>query len=289
MENYELTMENDFKFTEEYIQGKLNGFFAMSTQKYVLENLYVFKWESDKFIETRSGLIYEFEIKVSRSDYKNDFKHKQDKHVILEGKEEHIPSYEEYKKRFAHYGDDIGDKYYRTENFKKPNYFYYAVPEGMIDVGEVPEYAGLVYVLPEGAYETRDGRWCSEGFYVVKNAPKLHSEKYADDDLKLSEKFYYNMLSWKEKCREEKSRRLLTEDKDHKIPYAELYEKYEKLTKENTALKALADSESKNSQLFAATMQDDYRIIRRYREKICELSPGFDFIKFEDDILEEYK
>jgi hypothetical protein len=36
-------------------------------------------------------------------------------------------------------------------------------------------------------------------------------------------------------------------------------------------------------------MQDDYRIIRRYREKIRELEPGFDFIKFEDEILEEYK
>jgi hypothetical protein len=289
MENDEIIMENDFKFTEEYIQRKLNGFFAMNTPKYVLENLYVFRWESDKFIETKSGLIYEVEIKVSRSDYKNDFKNKKDKHVILEGKEEHIPSYEEYKERFKHYGSDINDKYYRTENFKKPNFFYYAVPEGMIDVSEVPEYAGLIYVLPEGKRDTKDGNFCWDGFYVVKNAPKLHSEKYADDELKLSEKFYYNMLSWKEKCREEKERRLLTEDKDHKIPYAELYEKYEKLTKENAALKALADSESKNAQLFAATMQDDYRIIRGYREKVCELSPGFDFIKFEDQFLEDYK
>ena len=282
-------MENDFKFTEEYIQRKLNGFFAMNTPKYVLENLYVFKWESDKFIETKSGLIYEFEIKVTKSDYKNDFKHKKDKHVILEGKEEYIPSFEEYKKRFPGHINESSAKYYKTSNFKKPNFFYYAVPEGMIDVSEVPEYAGLIYVLPEGESKTKEGNFCWDGFYVVKNAPKLHSEKYADDALKLSEKFYYNMLSWKEKCWEEKHRRLLTEDKDHKIPYADLYEKYEKLTKENAALKALADSESKNAQLFAATMQDDYRIIRGYREKVCELSPGFDFIKFEDEFLEEYK
>ena len=91
----------DFKFTEEYIQDKLNGFFSMSTQKYILENLYVFDWESDKFIETRSGLIYEFEIKVTKSDFKADFK-KKDKHAILEGKDEFVPSYDEmsdvYKK-----------------------------------------------------------------------------------------------------------------------------------------------------------------------------------------------
>lgn len=279
----------EFRFTEEYIQRKLNGFFAMSTQKYVLENLYVFKWESDKFIETRSGLIYEFEIKVSRSDYKNDFKHKQDKHVILEGKEEHIPSYEKYKKRFAHYGGDISDKHYRTENFKKPNYFYYAVPEGMIDASEVPSYAGLVYVLPEGKRETNDGNRCSTGIYVVKQAPKLHGAKYTDEELNLGEKFYYNMLSWKDRCKEEKERRLLMEDEPHKIPYAELHEKYEELKKKNNALKALADTESRNAKMFSETMQDDYRIIRRYREKIRELIPDFDFIKFEDDILEEYE
>ena len=282
-------IKDNFKFTEEYIQRKLNAFFAPNTQKYVIENLYVFKWESDKLIETRSGLIYEYEIKVSKSDYKNDFKNKKDKHVILEGKEERIPSYEEHKKRFNYYGNDLSDTYYRTENFKKPNYFYYAVPEGMIDISEVPSYAGLIYVLPEGKHETKDGEWCLTGIYTVKPAPKLHNTKYTDDDLELGEKFYYNMLSWKDKCKEEKERRLLTEDEGHKIPYAELYEKHEKLKDENNELKAVADRESKNSQLFAATMQDDYRIIRRYREKIRELIPDFDFIKFEDEILEEYK
>ena len=281
--------KHEFKFTEEYIQKKLDGFFSMSTQKYVIENLYVFKWESDKLIKTRSDLMYEYEIKISRSDYKNDFKNKKDKHVILEGKEEHIPSYEKYKERFSYYGEDVSDKYYRTERFKKPNYFYYAVPEGMIEVDEVPEYAGLIYVLPEGKYETKDGKWCGTGIYVVKNAPKLHNTKYTDEELNLGEKFYYNMLTWKDKCREEKERRLLTEDESHKMPYAELYEKYEGLKKESGALKVLADMESKNAKLFSETMQDDYRIINRYRDKIMELEPGFDFIKFENEILEEYK
>ena len=73
----------NFNFTEEYIQKKLDGFFASSTQKYVMENLYVFGWESDKLIETRSGLIYEFEIKISKADFKNDFKNKEDKHKVL--------------------------------------------------------------------------------------------------------------------------------------------------------------------------------------------------------------
>ena len=286
MENNTSPDKEEFKFTEEYIQKKLNGFFSMNTQKYVIENLYVFRWESDKLIETRSGLIYEYEIKVSRSDYKNDFKNKKDKHVILEGKEEHIPSYEEHKMRMGYYGKD-GDKYYRTENFKKPNYFYYAVPEGLVDVSEVPEYAGLIYVLPEGVQESKDGKWCFEGFYVVKKAPKLHDKKYTDDELSLGEKFYYNMLSWTGKYAEEKAIRLLTEDKKNKIPYGELYNKYEEVKKENQALKAMVDSECKNARLFSKTMEDDMRIIRGYRLKMKEIDPHFDFVKFEDEFLED--
>ena len=274
-----------FKFTEKYIQRKLNGFLSTSTQKYVMENLYVFSWESDKLIKTRSGMLYEFEIKISKSDFKNDFQ-KEDKHVVLEGKEEVVPAYIEL---VMEYGENrISKEPYLVAGRKKPHYFYYAVPEGLIEVNEIPEYAGLIYVLPEGENKNRDGRWCSCGIYVVKEAPKLHNEKYSDEELKLTDKFYYNMLAWKDKCSEEKERRLLMED-GHKIPYPELYEKYEGLKKENNALKTLADTETKNARLFSETMQDDLRIIRRYREKMIELSPSFDFIKFEDEILEEYK
>ena len=264
-----------FKFTEEYIQDKLNSFFAINSQKYVIENLYIFSWESDKFIETRSGLIYEFEIKISRSDFKNDF-NKKDKHVILEGKEEFIPSYDKVLDQWK----DLHEEYYKTANYKRPNYFYYAVPEGLITKEEVPDYAGLVYVTgPE------EGGTCE----IIKKAPKLHDKKYSDDDLKLGEKFYYNMLSWKDKCKEEKKKRLLTEDEGHKIPYAELLEKYETLKKEYKAVKSLADSEAKTVQVFAGTMQDDRRIIRGYQLKMKEIDPNFNFTEFEDQFLEDYK
>ena len=280
MENDEIIMENDFKFTEEYIQRKLGGFLSMSTQKYVMENLFVFSWESDKLIMTRSGMLYEFEIKISRSDFKADFK-KKDKHVILEGKEEFVPSYDKVLDCWK----PLHEEYYKVSHYKKPHYFYYAVPEGMIAADEIPEYAGLIYVLPEGKRESRDGKICWDSFYVVKPAPKLHNDKYTADELNLSDKFYYNMLSWKDKCREEKERRLLMEDEGHKIPYAELMEKYEQLKKENAALKVLADSEGQKAKMFAETMDSDYGIIKGYREKIRELVPEFDFIKFEDEFL----
>ena len=72
--------------TEQSIQQRLNHFFA--SWKYNVDGLYVFQWESDKLIWTKSGYIYEFEIKISRSDFKNDFKHKKEKHIILQGESE---------------------------------------------------------------------------------------------------------------------------------------------------------------------------------------------------------
>ena len=272
-------MEQGFKFSEEYIQKKLNSFFAESTKKYVVENLFVFEWESDKLIITRSGYAYEFEVKISKSDFKADFK-KEDKHTILEGKKEFLPSYD----KVLDVWKELQADNYRTAKFKKPNYFYYAVPEGLIDVNDVPEYAGLIYVLPEGEKESKDGKWCWDGFYVVKSAPKLHGTKYSNDDLNLTDKFYYNMLTWKNNAMDEKDRRLITEE--HKVPYAELAEKCEKLEKENKALKTVADSEGKKAEFFAETMKQDRRIIRAYQLKMKELDPDFDFIEFEDKILE---
>ena len=94
------------ELNEQSIQQRLNHFFA--SWKYNVDGLYVFEWESDKLIWTKNGYIYEFEIKISRADFKNDFKHKKDKHLILQGpteQEKYMPScyqsYEWNKKNYA--------------------------------------------------------------------------------------------------------------------------------------------------------------------------------------------
>ncbi len=51
--------------------------------KYQLLNSYIFGWESDYFGISKSGYIYEIELKISRSDFKADFK-KTLKHSILQ-------------------------------------------------------------------------------------------------------------------------------------------------------------------------------------------------------------
>ena len=268
--------KEDFNFTEEYIQKKLDGFFAESTKKYVLENLYVFSWESDKLIETRSGLFYEFEIKISRSDFKNDFK-KKDKHIILEGGQTHLPIFETlnpiYQKMY--------EKNYLVSNFKKPNYFYYAVPDGLITVDEVPEYAGLIYIIPD------DGDYHFTWFRIAKQAPKLHNVKYSDDDLNLGEKFYYNMLSWKNKFRQEREKQLLAEGADQTMTYAELLDKYNKAKREVNGCKAIINQLDEQKKLHFENELNDREIIRAYRNKVNDFDKDFNCFEFENKILED--
>ena len=260
------TSENkNFNFTEEYIQKKLDRFFAEGTKKYVLENLYVFGWESDKLIETRSGLIYEFEIKVSKADFKNDFKNKEDKHKVLKSP------------KYAH----LFEEYFPIRTDKKPNYFYYAVPDGMITVDEVPEYAGLVYITPD------DGDYHYSYINVVKTAPKLHSTKYTDDELKLGEKFYYNMLSWKDKYRQEREKQLLAEGQVQKMTYAELLDKYEKVKRENKAWKSIVDQNAKSYENLNDIVYENNRIIRAYRDKMKEIDKDFNVLDFECDAIKD--
>ena len=186
-------------FSESMMQKSLSGFFSSSTVRYDMDGLYVFGWESDKLLETRSGYIYEFEIKVSKGDFKNDFKHKKEKHSLLRsamsvqecqlslfggGKPWEVESAASCDGRDGIVGSNVSHRTNKTS--KMPNYFFYAVPEGMIEVDDVPPYAGLVYVNANGL--------C----WTVKKAPLLHGEKYNDAQLNLSEKFYYNMQSAKQ-------------------------------------------------------------------------------------------
>ena len=271
-------IEDVFRFLEGYIQRKLDYFFSKSTVQYALDNVYIFNWESDKLIKTRSGLIYEFEIKTSKSDYRHDYD-KKDRYAILEGKEVFLPSYEtEGKKYESKYGlDDKFRENYLIERFKKPNYFYYAVPEGLIDVPDIPEWAGLVYFLPEEKYVNRNGDYCFNGFYVVKRASRLHDVKYTDEELDFCEKFYYRMLKWKNLYLFEKDRSCFSE-KD-KMSYSEMSERMEKAEKENISL-------LRSGNMMKEIISEDDKIIKAYRKRMRELIVDFDCAKFENDLFE---
>lgn len=131
-----------------------------SNPTYIVENLYVFDWESDMLIKTRSGYWYEVECKISFADFKNDFKNKRQKHELLK----------------------TGD-----EKHRRPNYFYYCVPWYLSEkvLPLLPDYAGLIVL-------TENGR-----LNEVNRAPCLHKQKYTNEELKLCDKFYYAYRNWK--------------------------------------------------------------------------------------------
>ncbi|MCU0329045.1 MAG: MmcB family DNA repair protein [Chitinophagales bacterium] len=89
---------------------------------YVCENVkYLFKnWEIDVCALNKTLYLTEYEVKISRSDFKADAK----------------------KRKWIYYKK-------RMENFI-PNYFYYACPQDLIAKEEIPEYAGLIYITPKG-------------------------------------------------------------------------------------------------------------------------------------------
>lgn len=149
--------QNKIEWNEYKIQKALKAhFLSQSSKKYELCNLFVYDWESDYLAITRSDIAYECEIKISRQDFINDSK-KHNKHLIIsEGK---MP-------------------------YERPNYFYYAVPEGLIDVDEVPQHAGLIYV--------------SEFWITIKKpAVKVHDGKFDYDKTKLMDKLYYNYTNYR--------------------------------------------------------------------------------------------
>lgn len=146
--------------TEQLLQQHLRGW--KSNPKYIVENLYVFDWESDMLIKTRSGYWYEVECKISLADFKNDFKRKWRKHDLLK----------------------TGD-----EKHRRPNYFYYCVPwylSGKV-LPILPSYAGLIVLTENGKLNE------------VRRVSLLHTDKYTDEDLKLCNKFYYAYRNWKER------------------------------------------------------------------------------------------
>lgn len=150
-------------WTEYKVQQVLRKYFlAESTKKYDLFNLFIYQWESDYLAITRSDIVYECEIKISRQDFLNDSK-KKNKHLIIEGN--------------------------ANNDYDRPNYFYYAVPVGLIGVDEVPDYAGLIYV--------------NAGYInVVKPAPKQHNGKFDYERHNLMDKLYYNLNNYRDLYKE---------------------------------------------------------------------------------------
>ena len=127
--------------TESKIQKVLTDRYVDNGPHYLaLENIYFYNHESDLLTVDISDFTYEYEIKSTKPDFRNDFK--------KSAKHEHLK---------------------RLDNLSViPNFFYYVCERDLISINNIPEYAGLIYI-----YEYRMKRYPK----VIKKAPILHSEK----------------------------------------------------------------------------------------------------------------
>ena len=136
-----------------------------SNFNYKLQNTYVFNWESDFFCISTSNYIYEIEIKISRSDFKNEF----NKTVNFKG-----------IKKIDYLIDN-------NETFK-PNKFIYACPYGLIKKEDIDKNFGLIYINPANLFCKHE---------IIQNARFLHKEKLFNNKkfvMQLCKKYYYRYL-----------------------------------------------------------------------------------------------
>lgn len=108
--------------------------------------------ECDVISISKSNYIYEYEVKISRSDYKKDFI--KEKHSLILNEKYTMTSYK-------------GDLIYLL-----PNYFSFVTFKDLIRIDEIPDYAGLIYINEDSKFE------------VVKKPSLLHKIKANDSLIK---------------------------------------------------------------------------------------------------------
>jgi hypothetical protein len=242
--------KENIKYSEESIQRALRyNFLSPSSVKYFTENLNIFDWESDVIKFTKSGYVYEFEIKISKADFKNDFKHKKKKHLLLEDSNNEIKN--------------------------RPNYFYYVVPDGLISAEDVPEYAGLLYIN-----STMVGNGAPYHHFIeIKKAPSLHKNKFDFENSNLMDKFYYNYIHWKQKHETdmENYKNLLEEvrtceGKTYNYTLPQAVERIKELEKN-------IQNYLERSEEYKKLAQEEIRIQRRLQKKLRELGVSSDEVE----------
>lgn len=125
--------------TESEIQNVLYDFVSSKNHRLIIDNCKALnvRGEADLISVTKSDLIHEFEIKRTISDFKKEFESKKRKHKLLEGSGKYDYS---------------------------ANYFWFVIPKDLIEIDEVPNYAGIIQVS-------------ESGYKIIRSAPRRHNNK----------------------------------------------------------------------------------------------------------------
>jgi hypothetical protein len=132
------------------MQQKLIQYARGGAYDIVMCNYYFGSYEMDVFKLNDKMWITEYEIKISRTDFKKDFTKTRTRSL--------------YDDKFNYQGSITTNKHEQLEKGEcKPNRFYFVVPEGLVAKEEIPPHAGLLY------YDEK-----TDSITVEKNARLLH-------------------------------------------------------------------------------------------------------------------
>ena len=113
----------------------------MAHNTFALQN----RLEADFLSVTRSGFAHEVEMKISKTDFKADFR-KVSGGVL---------------------------KHKLIQDGKLANYFWFCTPLNLLDITDIPDYCGLIEFFVDGKKNVQ--------LLVKRNAPKIHANKVKDD------------------------------------------------------------------------------------------------------------
>jgi len=153
----------------------------IQAQPTIIPNIYLYGNESDALFITKTLCVHEYEIKVTHSDFLAD--KKKWRHARLKDKDGHHPTT-----------------------------FSYVCPPDVISIEELPEYAGLYYVVQYDGYyldPTDTGFTLSE----QRRPPRLgDNTKITEKQLrvllsKMSYRYWHHTSNWRNRYKEALTRR----------------------------------------------------------------------------------
>lgn len=140
----------------------------------IIPNFYYGQYEMDLFRLMPSGYVVEYEVKMSRNDFRNDFKKAK---IKIEGgywhHHENGVRYEDMPKVRVTKHDLI------AAGQGACNRFFFVTPENLVKPEEIPAHAGLIYYCGPLGMSSYGGH-----FRIVKNAPLIKRDKVKDEEYK---------------------------------------------------------------------------------------------------------
>jgi hypothetical protein len=168
--NYQkVTVQKEFyMISEKIIQQALFKFYNRLNHKLIVPNIYLHYSEADLITVQASGYVNEIEIKLTKADFKRDFKKK--KHRYMHEAKNHVNL-----------------NYPRLHT---PNYFWFCIPKTLlpkIDC-DIPDDYGMILMDENGIYPE-----------IYKRAKIMHRQKVTDKQVRqIARSLMFKMWSVRE-------------------------------------------------------------------------------------------